>query len=51
MMENLPKMVEWVAELLLIQQLLLQRGYWLVEMRHLNEKNATDCPQSVVPYI
>ena len=49
MMENLPKMEEWVVELLLVQQLLPQRGFWLVETQQLDEKNATDLPQYVLP--
>ena len=42
-------MEEWVVELLLVQQLLPQRGFWLVETQQLDEKNATDLPQYVLP--
>ena len=49
MMENLPKMEEWVAELLLVQQLLPQRGFWLIETQQLDEKNAADRSQYVLP--
>ena len=42
-------MEEWVVELLLVQQLLPQKGFWLVETQQLDEKNATDLPQYVLP--
>ena len=42
-------MEEWVVELLLVQQLLPQRGFWLIETQQLDEKNAADRSQYVLP--